>query len=161
MMMNQTKTPRPRKKMTSLKTSLMTSPNRLKISLPFQEDSGLGGSSASQGVGAGASVSSLVIHPHIKHDTTLPLPTRLPSVETLEELANDLYAYSGELFHGLEDTSMAMLDRILSGFKKSGGRARDYIHETAAIALNFFDRVSEMEAELESSEVLRFLECGK
>ena len=119
-------------------------------------DSGLGGSSASQGVGAGASVSSLVIHPHVKHDTTLPLPTRLPSVETLEELANDLYAYSGELFRGLEDTSMAMLDRILSGFKKSGGRARDYIHETAAIALNFFDRASEMEAELESSEVLKF-----
>ena len=77
-------------------------------------------------------------------------------METLEELANDLYAYSGELFRGLEDTSMAMLDRILSGFKKSGGRARDYIHETAAIALNFFSRASEMEAELESSEVLKF-----
>ena len=61
-------------------------------------------------------------------------------METLEELANDLYAYSGELFRGLEDTSMAMLDRILSGFKKSGGRARNYIHETAAITLNFFDR---------------------
>ena len=30
-------------------------------------DSGLGGSSASHSVGAGASVSSLVIHPHIKH----------------------------------------------------------------------------------------------
>ena len=40
-------------------------------------DSGLGGSSASHGVGMGASVSSLVIHPHIKHDTGLPLPTRL------------------------------------------------------------------------------------
>ena len=119
-------------------------------------DSGLGSSSASQGIGAGASMSSLVIHPHVKHDTTLPLPTRLPSVETLEELANDLYAYSGELFRGLEDTSMAMLDRILSGFKKSGGRARDYIHETSTIALNFFDRASEMEAELESSEVLKF-----
>ena len=119
-------------------------------------DSGLGGSSASHGVGAGASVSSLVIHPHIKLDTSLPLPTRLPSVETLEELANDLYAYSGELFRGLEETSMAMLDRILSGFKKSGGRAHDYIHETAAIALNFFSRAGEMEADLESSEVPKF-----
>ena len=77
-------------------------------------------------------------------------------METLEELANDLYAYSGELFRGLEETSMAMLDRILSGFKKSGGRARNYIHETAAIALNFFSRAGEMEAELESSEVLKF-----
>ena len=119
-------------------------------------DSGLGGSSASHGVGAGASMSSLVVHPHIKHDTSLPLPTRLPSVEALEELANDLYAYSGELFCGLEETSMAMLDRILSGFKKSGRRAHDYIHETAAIALNFFSRAGEMEAELESSEVPKF-----
>ena len=74
----------------------------------------------------------------------------------LEELANDLYAYSGELFRGLEETSMAMLDRILSGFKKSGGCTRDYIHETATIALNFFSRAGEMEAELESSEVLKF-----
>ena len=77
-------------------------------------------------------------------------------METLEELANDLYAYSGELFRGLEETSMTMLDRILSGFKKSGGHAHDYIHETAAIALNFFSRAGEMEAELESSEVLKF-----
>ena len=119
-------------------------------------DSGLGGSSASHGIGAGASVSSLVVHPHIKHDTNLSLPTRLPSVETLEELANDLYAYSGELFRGLEETSMAMLDRILSGFKKSGRCAHDYIHETAAIALNFFSRAGEIEAELESSEVPKF-----
>ena len=119
-------------------------------------DSGLGASSASLGVGVGASVSTLVIHPRIKHDASLPLPTRLPSMGALEELANDLYAYSGELFHGLEETSIAMLDRILSGFKKSGGRACDYIHETAAIALNFFSRAGEMEAELKSSEVLKF-----
>ena len=111
-------------------------------------DSGLGSSSASHSVGAGASVSSLVIHPHIKHDTSLPLPSQLPSVETLEELVNDLYAYSGELFCGLEDTSMVMLDRILSGFKKLGRCTHDYIHETAAIALNFFSRAGEMEAEL-------------
>ena len=51
---------------------------------------------------------------------------------------------------------MAMLDRILSGFKKSGGRAHDYIHETAAIALNFFSRAGEMEADLESSKVPKF-----
>ena len=51
---------------------------------------------------------------------------------------------------------MAMLDRILSGFKRLGGRAREYIHETAAIALNFFSRAGDMEAELESSEALKF-----
>ena len=118
--------------------------------------SGLGASSAGLGIGAGTSMSSLVVHPRIKHNTGLPLPTRLPSMGALEELANDLYAYSGELFRGLEETSMVMLDRILSGFKKSGGRARDNIHETATIALNFFSRAGEMEAEPKSSEVPKF-----
>ena len=119
-------------------------------------DSGLGTSSSSHGIGKGASVSALVINPHVEHDTSMPLPTRLPSMRVLEELANDLYAYSGELFRGLEETSMAMLDRILSGFKKSGSRAREYIHETAAITINFFSRAGDMEAELESSEALKF-----
>ena len=119
-------------------------------------DSGLGASSSSHGIGKGTSVSALVINPRVEHDTSIPLPTRLPSMRVLEELANDLYAYSGKLFRGLEETSMAMLDRILSGFKKSGGRAREYIHETAAIAINFFSRAGDMEAELESSEALKF-----
>ena len=119
-------------------------------------DSGLGASSSSHGIGVGASVSALVVNPRIRHDASLPLPTRLPSMGALEELANDLYAYSGDLFRGLKETSMAMLDRILSGFKRSGGRAHEYIHETATIALNFFSRAGNMEAELESSEALKF-----
>ena len=119
-------------------------------------DSGLGASSSSHGIGKGTSMSALVINPRVEHDTSMPLPTRLPSIRVLEELANDLYAYSGNLFRGLEETSMAMLDRILSGFKKLGGRAREYIHETAAIAINFFSRARDMEAELESSEALKF-----
>ena len=119
-------------------------------------DSGLGASSSSHGIDMGASVSTLVVNPHVRHDASLPLPTRLPSMGALEELANDLYAYSGDLFRGLEETSMVMLDRILSGFKRLGGRAREYIHETAAIALNFFSRAGDMEVELESSEALKF-----
>ena len=54
---------------------------------------------------------------------------------------------------------MAMLDRILSGFKMSGSRAQKYIHETAAIAINFFSRAGDMEVELESSEALKFREA--
>ena len=119
-------------------------------------DSGLGTSSSSHGVGMGTSMSTLVINPRVEHDTSMPLPTRLPSMQVLEELANDLYAYSGELFRDLEETSMAMLDRILSGFKRSGGHAREYIHETTTIAINFFSRAMDMEAELESSEALKF-----
>ena len=119
-------------------------------------DSGLDASSSSHGVSTGTSVSTLVINPSIRHNTSMPLPTRLPSMRVLEELANDLYAYSGELFWGLEETSMAMLDRILSGFKRSGGCTREYIHETTAIAINFFSRAGDMEVELESSEALKF-----
>ena len=63
----------------------------------------MGGSSTGQGIGMSGSVDALVIHPRVEYDDSLPLPTRLPSMATLEALANDLYAYSGELFHGLED----------------------------------------------------------
>ena len=122
-------------------------------------DSSLGASSSGHGVGTGAKVGAIVSNPSANLSTGLPLPTQLPSMELLEQLADNLYAYSGELFRGLEETSMAMLDRILSGFKRSGGRAREYIHETAAIAINFFSRAGDMEAELESSKALKFREA--
>ena len=124
-------------------------------------DSGLGTSSLGDGVGtgAGATVGALASNPSINPSTGLPLPTQLLSMDHLEKLADDLCAYSRELFQGLEETSMAMLDRVLSGFKRSGGRTREYIYETAAIAINFFSRARDMEAELESSEALKFQEA--
>ena len=122
-------------------------------------DSSLGTSSSGHGIGAGANIGAIVSNPSARLGTGIPLPTQLPLMEVLEQLADDLYAYSGELFRGLEETSMAMLDRILSGFKRSSGRAREYIHETAAIAINFFSRAGDMEAELESSEALKFREA--
>ena len=123
------------------------------------KDSDLGTSGSGDGIGAGAEVSAVASNPGINLSTGLPLPTQLLSMDFLERLADDLYAYSGELFRGLEETSMAMLDRVLLGFKKLGGRAREYIFETAAIAMNFFSRAGDMEAELESSEALKFREA--
>ena len=38
-------------------------------------DSGLGTSSSSHGIGPGASVNALFINPHVRHDTSMPLPT--------------------------------------------------------------------------------------
>ena len=122
-------------------------------------DSGLGASSPGHGIGTGTKVGTVASNPSVNLSTDLPLPTQLPSMDHLEKLADDLCAYSGELFRGLEETSMAMLDRVLSGFKRSGGRARQYIYETAAIAINFFSRAGDMEAELESSEALKFREA--
>ena len=122
-------------------------------------DSGLGASYSSHGVDASAEASNSGVNLNMSPPLLgLPLPTRLPSMDVLEQLGDDLYAYSGELFQGLE-TSLAMLDRILSGFKRSGGRAQEYIHETAAITINFFSRAGDMEAELESSEALKFREA--
>ena len=119
------------------------------------KDSGLGTSGSSDGVDVSAEASN----PGVNLSMGLPLPTQLPSMDLLERLADNLYAYSRELFWGLEETGMAMLDKVLSGFKRSGGRAREYIHETTAIAINFFSRAGDMEAELESSEALKFREA--
>ena len=98
-------------------------------------------------------------NPGISLSMGLPLPTQLSSMDLLERLADNLYAYSGELFRGLQETSMAMLDRVLTGFKRLGGRTREYIFETAAIGINFFSRAGEMGADLESSEALKFWEA--
>ena len=57
-------------------------------------DSGLGASSSGDGVGAGTKVSAVVNNPDVNLSTGLPLPTQLPSMDFLERLADDLYAYS-------------------------------------------------------------------
>ena len=46
-------------------------------------DSGLGTSSSSHGIGMGTSVSALVINPRVEHNTSMPLPTRLPLMQVL------------------------------------------------------------------------------
>ena len=130
-----------------------------KDQMAVSRDSGLGASSSGYGVGTGAKVGTVASNPGVNLSTGLPLPTQLPLMDLLERLADDLYAYSRELFRGLEETSMAMLDRVLSGFKRSGGHAREYIYETAAIAINFFSRAGDMEVELESSKALKFWEA--
>ena len=123
-------------------------------------DSGLGASYSGHGIDASAKAGNSGVDLNMGPPLLgLPMPTRLPLMDVLEQLGDDLYAYSGELFRGLEETSLAMLDRVLSGFKRSGGRTREYIYETAAIALNFFSRAGDMEAELESSEALKFWEA--
>ena len=43
-------------------------------------DSGLGASSSSHGISKCARMSALVINPRVEHDTSMPLPTRLPSM---------------------------------------------------------------------------------
>ena len=63
-------------------------------------DSGLGASSSGYGIGAGTRARAVASNPGINLSTGLPLPTQLPSMDLLERLADDLYAYSRELFLG-------------------------------------------------------------
>ena len=102
MMMNQTKTPRPRRKKTNLESESDDESKSPKDQSAVLRDSWLGHFQCQSQHRHGCQhVSTLVVHPRVKHDTGLPLPTRLPSMGALEELANDLYAYSGKLFRGL------------------------------------------------------------
>ena len=80
-------------------------------------------------------------------------------MEVLEQLADDLYAYSGELFRGPGADQYGDVRQDPVGIQKVGRSAREYIHETAAIAINFSSRAGDMEAELESSEALKFREA--
>ena len=118
-------------------------------------DSGLGTSSSGHGVGTGA----LASNPCVNLSTGLPLPTRLLLDGSLGKTSKRFVCLQRRTLPGLEETSMAMLDRVLSGFKRSGGHAREYIYETAAIAINFFSQAGDMEAELESSKALKFQEA--
>ena len=155
----QVKTPHPKKKDQESGDESDDQSKAPKDQTAVSRDSGLGTSSPGHGVGTGATVGAIASNPSINPSTGLPMPTQLPSMDHLEKLADDLCAYSGELFRGLEETSMGMLDRVLSGFKRSGSRTREYIYETAAIAVNFFSRAGDMEAELESSKALKFWEA--
>ena len=68
---------------------------------------------------------------------SLPLPTTFPSMATLESLTNDLESYSDELFKKLEETNLGVYQKVLTGFKDSGGVCKMFIHEMGALAVTF------------------------
>ena len=64
----------------------------------------------------------------------LPLPTTLPSMATLEALTGDLEKLGGKLFRGLEETNLAVYNKVLQGFKDTSGKCKNFIHEMGSVS---------------------------
>ena len=90
---------------------------------------------------------------------SVPLPTTLPSMATLESLTNNLEAYSDELFKWLEETNMEVYQKVLTGFKDTGGKCKTFIHEMGVLALTFFAKAEEMEGDLAKTDAKAFKEA--
>ena len=90
---------------------------------------------------------------------SLPLPTTLPSMATLESLTNDLESYSDELYKQLEETNLKVYQKVLAGFKNSGGVCKTFIHEMGALAVTFFAKAEDMEGGLAKTDAQAFEEA--
>ena len=88
----------------------------------------------------------------------LPLPTTLPSMATLEALTGDLEKLGGKLFRGLEETNLAVYDKVLQGFKDTSGKCKNFIHEMGSLVVTFFAQAEEMEKGLAKCDAMAFRE---
>ena len=88
----------------------------------------------------------------------LSLLATLPSMATLRLLTNDLEKYSEEMFDDLEKTNIAIYERVLDGFKDTGGKCKSFIHEMGALAIAFFAQAKEMEGGLAKCDAENFAE---
>ena len=87
---------------------------------------------------------------------SLPLPTTLPSMATLEALTDNLEKFSGKLFQSLEETSIVVYDKVLQGFKDTSGKCKSFIHEMGSLAVTFFTQAKEMEGGFAKCDALAF-----
>ena len=89
----------------------------------------------------------------------LPLPTTLPSMATLEALTGDLEKLGRKLFQGLEETNLAVYDKVLQGFKDTSGKCKNFIHEMGSLVVTFFTQAEEMEKGLAKCDAMAFREA--
>ena len=89
----------------------------------------------------------------------LPLPTTLPSMATLEALTGDLEKLGRKLFRGLEETNLAVYDKVLQGFKDTSGKCKNFIHEMGSLVVTFFAQAEEMEKGLAKCDAMAFHEA--
>ena len=90
---------------------------------------------------------------------SLPLLTTLPSMATLEALTNDLEKFSERMFKSLEETKIAVYDKVLRGFKDTSGKCKTFIHEMGALAVTFFAQAKQMEDGLAKCDTRAFEEA--
>ena len=82
----------------------------------------------------------------------LPLPTTLPSMATLEALTGDLEKLGGKLFRGLEETNLAVYNKVLQGFKDTSGKCKNFIYEMGSLVVTFFAQAEEVEGIFDAGE---------
>ena len=90
---------------------------------------------------------------------SLPLPTTLPSMATLEVLTDDLEKLSKKMFKSLEETDIKVYDKVLQGFKDTSGKCKDFIHDMGAMGITFFGQAEKMEQGLAKSDTEAFREA--
>ena len=90
---------------------------------------------------------------------SLPLPTTLPSMATLEALTNNLEKLSKQMFKSLEETNIKVYDKVLQGFKDTSGKCKDFIHNMGALVVTFFGQAEKMEQGLAKSDAKAFREA--
>ena len=127
-------------------------------------DSGLGdGAAANPITGSSGEGAAVVLGLHYAAGTggmgSLPLPTTLPSMATLEVLMDDLEKLSGKMFKSLEETNIVVYDKVLQGFKDTSGKCKSFIHEMGSLVVTFFAQAEEMEHGLARCNTLAFREA--
>ena len=78
---------------------------------------------------------------------------------TLEALTGDLEKLGGKLFRGLEETNLAVYDKVLQGFKDTSGKCKNFIHEVGSLVVTFFAQAEEMEKGLAKCDAMAFREA--
>ena len=90
---------------------------------------------------------------------SLPLPTTLPSMATLEALTDDLEKLSKKMFKSLEETNIKVYDKVLQGFKDTSGKCKDFIHDMGAMVITFFGQAEKTEQGLAKTDAEVFHEA--
>ena len=109
--------------------------------------------------GADATVLGLHYAVGIGGTGSLPFPTTLPSMATLEALTDDLEKLSGKMFKSLEETNIAVYDKVLQGFKDTSGKCKGFIHDMGALVVTFFAQAEKMEQDLAKCDAEAFHEA--
>ena len=126
---------------------------------PESRDSGVGVTPVvSSGDGAAAVVGVKLIAGGPKKGA-LPAPTTLAPMAGLRILTDDLEALSDKMFHDLEKVNLEGYNKVLTGFKDTGGKCRSFIQEMGALVVVFLAKAEKLEDELAKPDAVAFTEA--
>ena len=89
----------------------------------------------------------------------LPTPTTLPSMAARRTLTDDLEALSDKMFEDLEEVNLEVYNKVLTGFKDTGGKCRSFIQEMGALVIAFLAKAEKLEDELAKPDAVAFAEA--